>query len=119
MIAGLDYSTGDGVVCMDADLQHPPECLPRIIRAFEEGNEVISMVRTRNKSAGLIKNITSSGFYWLINCISDVHFEPNASDFFAVSPFGGRGFKRELPGKGAFPAGLCPERGLSENYSGI
>ena len=70
---------------MDADLQHPPECLPRIIRAFEEGNEVISMVRTRNKSAGLIKNITSSGFYWLINCISDVHFEPNASDFFAVS----------------------------------
>ena len=85
MIAGLDYSTGDGVVCMDADLQHPPECLPRIIRGFEEGNEVISMVRTRNKSAGLIKNITSSGFYWLINCISDVHFEPNASDFFAVS----------------------------------
>ena len=85
MIAGLDYSTGDGVVCMDADLQHPPECLPRIIRAFEEGNEVISMVRTRNKSAGLIKNITSSGFYWLINCISDVHFEPNASDFFAIS----------------------------------
>lgn len=85
MIAGLDYSTGDGVVCMDADLQHPPECLPRIIRAFEEGNEVISMVRTRNKSAGLIKNITSSGFYWLINRISDVHFEPNASDFFAIS----------------------------------
>ena len=84
MIAGLDYSTGDGVVCMDADLQHPPECLPRIIRAFEEGNEVISMVRTRNQSAGLIKNITSSGFYWLINRISDVHFEPNASDFFAV-----------------------------------
>lgn len=84
MIAGLDYSTGDGVVCMDADLQHPPECLPRIIRAFEEGNEVISMVRTRNQSAGLIKNITSSGFYWLINRISDVHFEPNVSDFFAV-----------------------------------
>lgn len=85
MIAGLDYSTGDGVVCMDADLQHPPECLLRIINAFEEGNEVISMVRTRNQSAGLIKNITSSGFYWLINRISDVHFEPNASDFFAVS----------------------------------
>lgn len=85
MIAGLDYSTGDGVVCMDADLQHPPECILRIIRAFEEGNEVINMVRTRNQSAGLIKNITSSSFYWLINRISDVHFEPNASDFFAVS----------------------------------
>ena len=43
------------------------------------------MVRTRNESAGWVKNVTSSGFYWLINHISDVHFEPNASDFFAVS----------------------------------
>ena len=43
------------------------------------------MVRTKNRTAGLIKNIPSSGFYWLINHISDVHFEPNASDFFAVS----------------------------------
>lgn len=50
-----------------------------------QGYEVICMVRTKNKSAGLVKNITSSGFYWLINHISDVHFEPNASDFFAVS----------------------------------
>lgn len=84
MIAGLDYSRGDGIVCMDADLQHPPECLPRIVRCFEEGYQVISMVRTKNEDAGLIKNLTSSAFYWLINAISDVHFEPNASDFFAI-----------------------------------
>lgn len=85
MIAGMDHSRGDGIVCMDADLQHPPECIPEIISRFEEGFEVISMVRTRNESAGWVKNVTSSGFYWLINHISDVHFEPNASDFFAVS----------------------------------
>ena len=85
MIAGLDYSSGDGIVCMDADLQHPPECIPQIVSCFEEGCEVISMVRTQNRSAGLVKNITSSGFYWLINHIADVHFEPNASDFFAIS----------------------------------
>jgi dolichol-phosphate mannosyltransferase len=85
MIAGLDYSRGDGIICMDADLQHPPECIPEILARMEEGYEVISMVRTKNRTAGVIKNITSSGFYWLINKISDVHFEPNASDFFAVS----------------------------------
>ena len=85
MIAGIDYADGDGIVCMDADLQHPPECLPEIVRKFEEGCGVISMVRTKNKSAGLIKNITSAGFYWVINTLSDVKFEPNASDFFAVS----------------------------------
>ncbi len=85
MIAGIDYSTGDGIICMDADLQHPPECIPDIIEKFNAGYEVINMVRTQNKSAGLVKNVTSSGFYWLINHISDVHFEPNASDFFAIS----------------------------------
>ncbi len=85
MIAGIDYSTGDGIICMDADLQHPPECIPEIVEKFDAGYEVINMVRTQNKSAGLVKNVTSSGFYWLINHISDVHFEPNASDFFAIS----------------------------------
>lgn len=85
MIAGLDYASGDAVVCMDADLQHPPECLALIIEKLEEGYGVINMVRTQNKSAGIVKNITSSGFYWVINTLSDVKFQPNASDFFAVS----------------------------------
>lgn len=85
MIAGIDYSSGDGVVCMDADLQHPPECVAEMIEKFEEGYEVINMVRTRNRSAGLIKNITSAAFYKLINRISDVKLEENASDFFGVT----------------------------------
>lgn len=85
MIAGIDYARGDGIVCMDADLQHPPECLLEIVEKFDQGYEVISMVRMKNKTAGLVKNITSAAFYKLINHLSDVKFEPNASDFFAVS----------------------------------
>ncbi len=85
MIAGLDYSQGDGIVCMDADLQHPPEYLPDIVKKLEEGCDVINMVRTRNESAGWFKNFASAAFYRLINVLSDVKFEPNASDFFAVS----------------------------------
>ena len=102
MIAGLDYSLGDGVVCMDADLQHPPECIPEIIRCFEEGYQVINMVRTKNADAGLVKNITSLTFYRLINAISNVHFEPNASDFFALD--------RQV-------VQLCTERRFSENHT--
>lgn len=85
MIAGIDHALGDGVICMDADLQHPPECIPKILEKFDAGYEVINMVRTKNRTAGLIKNITSTAFYKLINHLSDVKFEPNASDFFAVN----------------------------------
>lgn len=85
MIAGIDYSSGDGIICMDADLQHPVECIPRILDTFNQGYEVISMVRTANKGAGFIKNIASGLFYKILNKISEVHFEENASDFFAVT----------------------------------
>lgn len=85
MIAGIDYAQGDGIVCMDADLQHPLECLALIIEKLEEGYEVINMIRVSNKSAGILKNITSKVFYKVVNILSDTSFEENASDFFAVS----------------------------------
>ena len=86
MIAGIDHALGDGVLCMDADLQHPLSCIPQAIEKLEEGYEVINMVRLENRSAGLWKNLSSKAFYWLINRLSeDASFEENASDFFAVS----------------------------------
>lgn len=85
MIAGIDYSHADGIICMDADLQHPPEYIPEIIKNFEAGIEVINMVRTKNESAGWFKNLASATFYKVINMLSDVKFESNASDFFAIS----------------------------------
>lgn len=85
MIAGIDHAEGDYLVCMDADLQHPPTLLPEIIRKFEAGFDIINMVRTVNKSAGIIKNITSSAFYKIINRLSDMKLVSNASDFFGIS----------------------------------
>ena len=81
MIAGIDHAQGDGVVCMDADLQHPPACIPDIIAKFEDGYEVISMIRTKNADAGIIKRITSGAFYKVLNLMSPVKFENNSSDF--------------------------------------
>ncbi len=85
MIAGIDYSSGDAIICMDADLQHPPECILKILEKFEQGFEIVNMVRTKNESAGWFKNLASSAFYKVINVLSDVKFESNASDFFAIS----------------------------------
>jgi len=85
MIAGIDYADGDAIVCMDADLQHPPACIPQIVECLEEGYEIINMVRTSNESAGWLKNLASSAFYSIINAVSDVKFEKNASDFFVMT----------------------------------
>lgn len=114
MIAGIDYSTGDGVVCMDADLQHPPECLIQIVEKLEEGFGVISMVRTKNSSAGVLKNLTSAGFYSFINLLSDVKLEPNASDFFAVSRPAAEVLKRNYREKVRFLRGYVQNIGFKK-----
>lgn len=85
MTAGLDHAKGDFLVFMDADLQHPPELISEMLKKFEEGYQVVSMVRTKNPSAGFVKNITSALFYWILNHVSPVRFEENASDFFGIS----------------------------------
>ena len=85
MIAGIDHASGDYLVCMDADLQHPPTLLPEIMKKFEAGYDIINMVRTVNKSAGIVKNITSSAFYKVINRLRDNKLVNNASDFFGIS----------------------------------
>lgn len=85
MIAGIDNASGDLIICMDADLQNPPETIPEIIKAYENGSDIILMARTENKDAGLLKNITSNLFYKVFNILSGVNFERNVSDFFAIS----------------------------------
>lgn len=112
MIAGMDYSSGDGIICMDADLQHPPECIPGIIEKLEEGYDVINMVRTKNESAGWFKNFAGAAFYRLINILSDVKFEPNASDFFAVSKKAARVLKQNYREKVRFLRGYVQNIGF-------
>ena len=56
-----------------------------IVKKYEDGNDVILLARAQNKDAGLIKNITSSLYYKVLNKLSDIKFEKNVSDFFAIS----------------------------------
>lgn len=85
MIAGIDVSMGDYVLCMDADLQNPPEEIGRILEQFEQGFDVVLMARMENKDAGLIKNIASKLFYGIFNGVSSTKFERNVSDFFGFT----------------------------------
>lgn len=81
LTCGLDNADGDAVITMDGDLQHPPELLPELIRLWEEGSEIVMTKRLATEDAGLLKNITSSCYYKLINIMSKVEITPGGSDF--------------------------------------
>lgn len=85
MLAGLDYATGAHTICMDADLQNPPEMIPQMISSSEQGFDIVLMKRLSRDDAGFFSRIFSAFFYKLINFISPVKFEQNSSDFFLVT----------------------------------
>jgi len=79
--AGLDHAQGDCVVSMDADMQHPPELLSKLIEKWREGYDVVYTIRKGSQDTGYIKRVTSALFYKLINKVSDVHIPLGAADF--------------------------------------
>lgn len=85
LTAGLDASTGDFVISMDADGQHPPEMIPQMIDLFKQGYDIVQAQRIEADQGFSFKSITSSAFYALINRISGTHIEPGAADFRGLS----------------------------------
>ena len=81
LTCGMDYADGDMVITMDGDMQHPPELIPVLIGAWEQGYEVVQTVRRTTEGVSWIKNFSSNCFYWLINHISDTHVIEGGSDF--------------------------------------
>ena len=79
--AGLDYASGDAVITLDADLQHPPEIIPKLIEKWQGGAEVVNTVRKEASSTGFIKKITAGFFYWLINKIARINLTANTADY--------------------------------------
>lgn len=79
--AGLDFATGDAVVPIDSDLQHPPEVVLDLIEKWEEGAEVVLAKRIDRETDRPIQKITANWFYKLHNCISDITIPADVGDF--------------------------------------
>lgn len=79
--AGLDYSRGQAVVIMDADLQDPPEVIIDLVAKWREGYEVVYAVREEREGETRFKQLTAALFYRLINRITDVNIPLDAGDF--------------------------------------
>jgi dolichol-phosphate mannosyltransferase len=85
LIAGLDHSTGDAAIMMDADLQHPPSVIPLLLARFEEGHDIVQTVRRYGGSERASKQWASSLFYWLQNVLSPVRIRDGMADFRLIS----------------------------------
>jgi polyisoprenyl-phosphate glycosyltransferase len=85
LTAGLDTSTGDFVISLDADGQHPPEMISQMIALFEQGYDIVQAQRIEDGQSFSFKEFTSSGFYTLINTISGTRMIPGAADFRGLS----------------------------------
>jgi len=79
--AGLDYSRGQAVVIIDADLQDPPEVILDLIAKWRDGYEVVYAIRTDREGESWFKLATASVFYRLIYRITDVDIPMDTGDF--------------------------------------
>lgn len=79
--AGLDLASGDCIITMDGDMQHPPEMIPQLIEKWEEGFDIVYTRRLEDKKLPAFKKITSKYFYKFINYISEIKIEEGTADF--------------------------------------
>lgn len=79
--AGLQYSTGDAVIVIDADLQHPTSLITQFIERWENGADVVIGLRTKTKGGFGLKSLCSFFYYKVINTISETPIVPGATDF--------------------------------------
>lgn len=79
--AGIDYATGDCVISLDADLQHPPRLIPEMLGYWLEGYDIVYTQREEDDQLPRWKRRTSAAFYRLMNGLSSVNFEPGTADY--------------------------------------
>ena len=87
VLAGMIYSTGDLVVYMDADLQDPPELIPRMLEAWKSsgGADVVHTVRRKRAGEGKLKLFITRIGYKILKRVSTVPLKIEAGDFKMLS----------------------------------
>jgi dolichol-phosphate mannosyltransferase len=79
--AGIAEASGDAVIMMDTDLQHPPVIVPLLIEQWEKGYDVVNTIRIESQSTPYLKKSTSRFFYRLMNALTDIQIDEGSADF--------------------------------------
>jgi len=83
--AGLQLCRGERILILDADLQDPPELLPRMMARMDEGIDVVFGQRIERAGETAFKKTTAHLFYRLLNSLVDVEIPPDTGDFRLMS----------------------------------
>jgi len=81
LFAGLLAASGDAVVSMDADLQHPPSVIPDLVREWKKGYKIVNTIRNDLESLSGFKKVTSNLYYRIFSFITGVKIRPGMADF--------------------------------------
>lgn len=81
ILAGLSHAIGDYVVVMDADLQHPPELIPKMLDKVEAGYDCCMAKRVSRKGEGFIRRKLSRLFYRFMNLLTSIELVQGSTDF--------------------------------------
>jgi glycosyltransferase involved in cell wall biosynthesis len=88
MLAGLDYANGrcDAAILMDSDLQHPPDLIPSMVEAYQQGAEIVTAIRRDRQGESGLKVATAHWFYSLFNSLVDsIQLVNGAGDYRLLS----------------------------------
>jgi len=85
MTAGIDHASGDAVILIDADLQDPPELIPKMIDSWGQGFDMVCMQRTSRDGESFLKKFTARAFYSLMGRVGEIQVPENVGDFRLMS----------------------------------
>lgn len=79
--SGINNANGVALIIMDADLQHPVNLIPKMIKKWEEDFKIVNTIRTKTHKISPIKKIFSNIFYKTFNFFSEIKIKSGSSDF--------------------------------------
>lgn len=85
LTAGLNYAQGEFIIIMDADLQHPPELIPKFIQVAKQGYDIVYARPMNRQIESWIKRNLTHMFYKTINSVAKIYIPSHASDFRLLS----------------------------------
>ena len=85
VLAGFRNCSGDAMIYLHADQQDPPEIIPKLIKKYEEGSEIVHTVRTKRKGEGKFRMFVTKVAYKTIHTLSDINLPVQAGDYKLIS----------------------------------